>query len=394
MSKKMLEISMLKNYGPSNLNRDEGGNPKDCIFGGALRGRISSQCLKRNIRKSEFFVNEISKELLGIRTVHMPTLVAEILNNKGYSESVAEIAASWLVTTGANDEKKSDREHESTEEKNAGLKTKQIMFFSLQEIELIADVLSKIIDEKGNDTKELKKVKEVSKLIDGKIKSLNIKPTSVDMAMFGRMITSNSYKNVEASVQVAHAISTNKLEREFDFFTAVDDLTTDEEMQSEGTDMLGDTGFNSNCYYMYCSIDLEELEKNLSALGEGAHNIVKKAVIGFVKAFAYSNPSGKQNSFAAHSIPGNVIASIKDKKIPINLADAFLTPVVSRYDRDLMQASVDKLSMHIDKVDKKYSETRPEKRLWFSLCDDVRKPELSEVCDSFDQLIKRLVEII
>ena len=47
------------------------------------------------------------------------------------------------------------------------------------------------------------------------------------MALFGRMITDDSFKDVEASMQVAHAISTHTVNQESDFFTAVDDLQKD-----------------------------------------------------------------------------------------------------------------------------------------------------------------------
>ena len=45
-----LELHILQNFAPSNLNRDDTGAPKDCEFGGHRRARISSQCLKRAIR--------------------------------------------------------------------------------------------------------------------------------------------------------------------------------------------------------------------------------------------------------------------------------------------------------------------------------------------------------
>ncbi len=46
----LIEIHMIQNHSPSNLNRDDLGAPKTCIFGGVTRARISSQCLKRSIR--------------------------------------------------------------------------------------------------------------------------------------------------------------------------------------------------------------------------------------------------------------------------------------------------------------------------------------------------------
>lgn len=45
------------------------------------------------------------------------------------------------------------------------------------------------------------------------------------MALFGRMVTSDAFADVEASMQVAHAVSTNKVYMESDYFTAVDDLS-------------------------------------------------------------------------------------------------------------------------------------------------------------------------
>src|SRR6476620_6062844 len=45
-----VELHILQNFPPSNLNRDDVGQPKDGDFGGFRRARISSQCLKRSIR--------------------------------------------------------------------------------------------------------------------------------------------------------------------------------------------------------------------------------------------------------------------------------------------------------------------------------------------------------
>jgi CRISPR-associated protein Cas7/Cse4/CasC subtype I-E len=46
----LIEIHVLQNFAPSNLNRDDTGSPKDCEFGGYRRARISSQCIKRQVR--------------------------------------------------------------------------------------------------------------------------------------------------------------------------------------------------------------------------------------------------------------------------------------------------------------------------------------------------------
>ena len=45
-----IELHLIQNFAPSNLNRDDTGQPKSATFGGSRRARISSQCSKRNAR--------------------------------------------------------------------------------------------------------------------------------------------------------------------------------------------------------------------------------------------------------------------------------------------------------------------------------------------------------
>jgi len=40
--KTLIEIHALQNFAPSNLNRDDTGAPKDGLFGGTRRARIST----------------------------------------------------------------------------------------------------------------------------------------------------------------------------------------------------------------------------------------------------------------------------------------------------------------------------------------------------------------
>ena len=67
----LVQIHMIQNHAPSNLNRDDTGSPKEALFGGINRARISSQCLKRTIRQSEIF-REAMAGHLGVRTRRLP----------------------------------------------------------------------------------------------------------------------------------------------------------------------------------------------------------------------------------------------------------------------------------------------------------------------------------
>ena len=80
--KTIIEIHALQNFAPSNLNRDDTGAPKDALFGGSRRGRISSQCLKRAVRehfKGMVKCNELTNNDVAYRTKRVLDAITEIL---------------------------------------------------------------------------------------------------------------------------------------------------------------------------------------------------------------------------------------------------------------------------------------------------------------------------
>ena len=88
----MLVFHVLRNYPPSNLNRGEKGAPKDCMFGGVRRGRISSQSLKRAIRISEPFDVFRDAGLIDLRTRYLPTFISDELTRRGVEhEKITDI---------------------------------------------------------------------------------------------------------------------------------------------------------------------------------------------------------------------------------------------------------------------------------------------------------------
>lgn len=129
----LYEIHMLKNYPPTNLNRDDTGSPKTCLFGGVNRGRISSQCLKRSWRTSDIFRQAVGEENLGIRTRMLPSLVVEKLLEMGVSSAYADMVLPKISGFGNK---------KGTESKK-GNATQQIIFFGPQDIQAAADAVKK-----------------------------------------------------------------------------------------------------------------------------------------------------------------------------------------------------------------------------------------------------------
>ncbi len=165
---------------------------------------------------------------------------------------------------------------------------------------------------------------------------------AADLALFGRMIADRADKNVEAACQVAHALSTNRVEVEFDFYTAVDDLKPEE---TAGADMLGTIEFNSACFYRYANVDIEQLVKNLL----GDVDLARTTLAAFLSASVTAIPTGKQNSMAAHNPPSLMLVVVRERG-QWNLANAFVNPVRPRDGLDLVQGSIAALDAYWGKL--------------------------------------------
>jgi CRISPR system Cascade subunit CasC len=323
--KTLIEIHALQNFAPSNLNRDDTGAPKDALFGGTRRARVSSQCLKRSVR--EYF-KEQNKKWVGDRTKRIvetlkDRIFQKLKDQKGVTEEKLVKAIQVAVSSlGSKKKVKVDNER----------KTDVLLFLSPGEI----DSLEKTITDSFADLLKAKPSDEVVARLNDTIDGENKSRLSVDVALFGRMLAVMPEKNQNAACQVAHAISTHSVEREFDFYTAVDDLKPED---TAGADMMGTVEFNSACFYRYAVVDWEKLVGNLQSDGE----LASKGLRAFLEGFVVTKPTGKQNTFAAHNPPEFVAISVRRNTAPCNLANAFETAIRVRKDESLTRKSAEEL---------------------------------------------------
>ena len=373
----LIEIHMLKNYPPTNLNRDDTGAPKTCVFGGVSRGRISSQCLKRSWRTAPLFQEAVGAKNIGIRTRMLPDLVAEKLIAMGVKTDYAEAIKTEIAKFGRGKEKKA----------NTG-RTEQIILYADADIDEVVRIVKERLDS-CTTVKEVKALK--AKELQDALKSAEIRPITLDIALFGRMVTSNAFRDVEASMQVAHAISTNKMTMESDYFTAMDDLLSGENLDELGAGMIGDTDFNSACYYVYASLDTDALLKNLE-FTDHAEELVQNAVPALIRTMALTNPSGKQNSFAGNVLPSAMLVECKEQKIPTSMVNAFVEPVRPNQDGDLVYNSIVRLAEEADSLSRNYG-LEVTRRLWFCVDKYQVTPECqTECCESLPALIQAVEE--
>lgn len=335
-----LEFHLIQNFAPSNLNRDDTGAPKDAIFGGQRRARVSSQCQKKSVR--DFFRSSglVSDDSLGVRTRHLDRVLASELNAVGLKDPAIfnEIVKQALKTK----EKREQRE-ESEKEEATGPVLSYLLFISATEIEALKQLVhSHEAELKSLASKKKIKPTDVSAEFKSGLKGVLARSKAVDVALFGRMLADLPSVNQDAACQVAHAISTHRVEREFDYFTAVDDKGDEDET---GAGMIGQVEFNSATFYRYAVLDLHKLLGNL----QGDKELALSAVEAFAQALVRAIPTGKQNSFAAHNAPEFIGVSLRHAA-PLSLANAFEKPVAARADQALTAQSVERLAAYETKL--------------------------------------------
>ena len=343
-----VEFHLIQNFAPSNLNRDDTGSPKDAIFGGHRRARVSSQCLKRSARdwfKSSQLFPDGS---LGTRTRHLDRVVIEELKRIGFQNTdvfneIVKLALKGKKPKDGEDKKESEKEKE--EEKVLSY----LLYLSVPEMDQFRALIAKH-SETLTTLSSKKKIKptDLPDELKVDIKACLKRSKAVDIALFGRMLADLPEENQDAACQVAHAISTHKVEREFDYFTAVDDKANEDET---GAPMIGQIEFNSATLYRYAVIDAHKLADNLPSDKE----LVLTSIGAFTQAMARAIPTGKQNTFAAHNPPSFVGVVLRHSS-PFNLANAFEKPVWPRTDRELTALSVEKLAEHEAKVSAAYGD--------------------------------------
>jgi CRISPR system Cascade subunit CasC len=375
--KTLIEIHALQNFAPSNLNRDDTGSPKDAIFGGTRRARVSSQCLKRAVRqhfdqkKNEGFFDPSE---LAVRTKRVCQAIADLLDGKRKKAEVlakAEMALSYVKLKAAE-----------------GGKTQYLLYLGQKEVTALAQAIHECWDqivsvpeestEKGKGKGKKAAAGSAPKEVQERIDSIFNGGKAVDVALFGRMLADMPEKNQNAACQVAHAISTHAVEREFDFYTAVDDLKPED---TAGADMMGTVEFNSACFYRYAVVDWEKLVANL----QDDRELAAKGLRAFLEGFVVAEPTGKQNTFAAHNPPEFVTVSVHRNTAPRSLANAFETAVRVKKDESLTKESATRLSSKAVALDKLYG-TPPNSR--YAVAEDVfgEKYEAKGIGEKMDSI--------
>lgn len=335
---KLLEVHVIQTVAPSNLNRDDTGSPKDALFGGYRRARISSQAQKRAVRVAFGEWPLLSAEERAVRTRRLLDALLEKLSD------IPQDQARLAVENALNALGFGFKEG----------KTEYLLFLGNRELSRLAELIRANLERLSAGPAKGKKGAEVDPELKKSLEKILDGGRAVDLALFGRMLADRPELGVDAAAQVAHALSTHKVDREFDFYTAVDDLNSKEDT---GAGMMGDVEFYSATMYRYAVVNLDQLLANL----QGDKDLAVKGTLAFLEAFALTLPSGKQNSFAAHN-PPLFLAFRAGVGLPRNLATAFENPIWPRDGKSLSALSVEALVREWAKFDRAFGPLSPERK--------------------------------
>jgi CRISPR system Cascade subunit CasC len=335
---KLIELHILQSFPVSCLNRDDVGSPKSAVFGGVTRARLSSQSLKRAVR---MLARSESPDFQGIRSRFLLEPFTKALLAAGLDETAAAEKAKLICEAFSKvDAKKPDQ-------------VTTAVYLSPGEIQQIATAVAA-----GDEPK--KAIKKVDRL------------DAADIALFGRMVANDATLNVEGAAMFSHALSTHSASNEIDFFSSVDDMKGDAE--DAGAGMIGTLEFNSATYYRYAAVNLAQFacEKNLGKLNEDQRRTILKD---FIRATLIAVPGARQNSMNAATLPFEVLGIRKDKGQPLQLANAFESPVKAN-GKGLQVSSLNAMKEHLESLEK----------IWGPLGEKIWLTEIG--LDSFlDQLL-------
>lgn len=337
---KLIELHILQSFPVSCLNRDDVGAPKTAVFGGVQRARLSSQSLKRAIR--EHAADLLPERFAGQRTKLIIQPLAEALGKAMTKHGVADDTAA--IEHAKNIADKLARLDGKAKGDDAKVST--LTFLAPSEIDAIAQQVAEVLKTDPNS-------KEYERSLDRFCKKAGLMD-GADIALFGRMVASLPSLTLEGAAMFGHALSTHKCDNDLDFYSAVDDRKPKDD--DAGAGMIGTLEFSSAVYYRYAAINLDLLADD-AHLANLSQDDRRQVVDAFIRATLMAVPGARKNSMNAHTLPGYVLGTFKSKGQPVQLINAFESPV--RPKDGLLDASVEAMKAEHAKL----------KATWGMVCD-------------------------
>ena len=352
---RFLQIHTLHSYPGALLNRDDSGLAKRMPFGGSVRTRISSQCLKRHWRtaQDEFAIHSIAGSTAAIRSRNIVErrVIAPLKGTDGISEEVltaVENAFNVGVygSSGATERGRQPLLLGLPEVEHLHQRAAAICAEHLSNAKAAGDAAAALFNARRGEGNNFRALMDSARL-----------PAGLEGALFGRMVTSDPGANIEAAIHVAHAFTVHREESESDYFSVVDDLQGDDE--DAGAAHIGDMELTAGLFYGYVVVDVPGLVSNLEGCNSGEwqdadRELAAKVVEHLAHLIATVSPGAKLGSTAPYACADLMLIEA-GRRQPRSLANAYRAPA-----RPQLAEATGALAGYLGKLDNAYgvNETR------------------------------------
>ncbi|MCY4579781.1 MAG: type I-E CRISPR-associated protein Cas7/Cse4/CasC [Chloroflexi bacterium] len=339
---RFVQIHTLHSYPAALLNRDDSGLAKRMPFGGTVRTRISSQCLKRHWRTAddEFALTAIegAADAIRSRNVVDRSVIAPLRAANGVTEEVLNAVqeafnAGVYGSGGTTESGRQPLLLGQPEVEYLQRKARAICAEHQDDADAAGSAAADLFTRsRGNEERDnFTAFREQTSLPGGLIG-----------ALFGRMVTSDPGANIDAAIHVAHAFTVHSEESESDYFSVVDDLQEADE--DAGAAHIGDMELTAGLFYGYVVVDVPSLVSNLS----GSSELASKVVEHLLHLIATVSPGAKLGSTAPYAYADLMLVEAGLRQ-PRSLANAFRNGVDAQ-----SAAATTSLAAHLAKLDECY----------------------------------------
>ena len=352
---RFLQIHTLHSYPAALLNRDDSGLAKRMPFGGSVRTRISSQCLKRHWRtaQDEFAIHSIAGSTAALRSRNIVErrVIAPLRGADGISDEVlAAVGTAFNVgvygSSGATERGRQPLLLGLPEVEHLHQRAAAICANHPSDAKAAGDAAAALFNTRRGEGNNFRALMDGARL-----------PAGLEGALFGRMVTSDPGANIEAAIHVAHAFTVHREESESDYFSVVDDLQGDDE--DAGAAHIGDMELTAGLFYGYVVVDVPGLVSNLEGRNSGDwqdadRELAAKVAEHLTHLIATVSPGAKLGSTAPYACADLMLIEAGIRQ-PRSLANAYRAPA-----RPQLAEATDALAGYIGKLDNAYgvNETR------------------------------------
>jgi CRISPR system Cascade subunit CasC len=360
---RFLQIHTLCSFPAVLLNRDDAGLAKRLPYGGAVRTRISSQCLKRHWRKAEdeWGLNKTGADLsVRSREIFERAIKPEaVIALNGTPTAVLDAVGAAFSKALYGD--KADK-----------VRNRQALLLGWPEVHYLTQEIVKLAQDQTDAEAAGKAAEAYFKAKDCKANFSAIRETGnltagLEAALFGRMVTSDTAANTDAAIHVAHAFTVHEQHTETDYFTVVDDLKSREDGDDAGSAGIFDTELTSGVFYGYVVVDVPLLVSNLTGVApekwdaaDTDRTLAAKVIEHLLHLIATVSPGAKKGSTAPYAYAQTVLVEAGSRQ-PRTLAAAFESPVRRNgHNASIASLAEDAMATRLAAYDKAYGakETR------------------------------------